>query len=309
MAWIAAGWLLAYTGFNGALFLSFRQRTRSERRFLKESDGVEVDPIQAAWWLGSSRENAPAQQEWYAAEVAVRLLITAGDAEVDKDGRVTLMPGRPRSLADPVLAALVAGLRRRGSATVLELRTDPRFERFRTVLESRRAPLRERFGRYRVPAATAAVTVAFGMSMHAMIARHGVPGLPDQDPGWWTTVWMAVWAALAPLAGLWPPEMSRPWPRFTRRCRVAVAQALADESAETGFRVSRSVFFAPDRSEGRSGAGHRGSARSPRSRKGWKDVDDDIDGLADTDTDTDTDTGTDADTHGAGGSGDLGGGD
>ncbi|MFF1292642.1 MULTISPECIES: hypothetical protein [unclassified Streptomyces] len=297
MAWIAAGWLLALAGFNGALFVSFRKRTRSERQFLKESDGTDVDPIQAAWWLGASWENAPAQQERYAAEVAVRLLIAAGDAEVDKDGRVTLTPGRSRSLADPVLAALVAGMRRHGSATVLQLRTEPRFKRFRTVLEARRAPLRERFGRYRVPAATAAFTVAFGMSMHAMIARHGVPGLPDQDPGWWTTVWIAVWAALAPLAGLWPPEMSRPWPRFTRRCHAAVSQALADESFETGFRVSRAVFSEPGRRKGKSGAGRRRPSQSPRSRKGPADVDDDLGDLADVDT------------YGGGDGSDFGGGD
>lgn len=97
VAWIAAGWLLAYAGFNGALFVSFRKRTRSERRFLKESDGADVDPIQAAWWLGASWENAPAQQEWYAAEVAVRLLITAGDAE-GRQGR----PGHPDTRAVPI---------------------------------------------------------------------------------------------------------------------------------------------------------------------------------------------------------------
>ncbi|KKD05660.1 hypothetical protein TN53_23255 [Streptomyces sp. WM6386] len=297
MAWIAGGWLLAFAGFNAALFVSLRKRTRSERLFLKEGEGAEVDPIQAAWWLGASWENAPAQQEPYAAAVAVRLLIAAGDAEVDKEGRVTPTPGRSRTLADPVLAALVAGLRRHGSATVLQLRTDPRFKRFRTVLETRRAPLRERFGRYRVPAVTAAFTVAFGMSMHAMIARHGVPGLPDQDPGWWTTVWMAVWAVLASLAGLWPPEMSRPWPRFTRRCRAAVSQALAHESWETSFRVSRAVFSAPGRRKGKSGAGRRRPSQSPRSRKGPADVDDDLGDLADVDT------------HSGGDGGDFGGGD
>jgi hypothetical protein len=201
MAWIAAGWLLAFGGFNGVLFVSFRKRTRSERRFLKEGDGADVDPIQAAWWLGASWEGAEAQQERYAVEVAVRLLIAAGDCEVDKDGRVTLTPGRSRSLGtNPVLTALVAGLRRHGSATVFELRTEPRFERFRTVLESRRAPLRERFGRYRVPAVTAAFTVAIGMAMHAMIGRHDVPGLPDQGPqgpGNWANAWIVVWAVLA----------------------------------------------------------------------------------------------------------------
>ncbi|WP_405534834.1 hypothetical protein OG787_08925 [Streptomyces sp. NBC_00075] len=295
--WIAAGWLLAFAGFNGALFVSYWKRTRSERRFLKEGEGTDVDPVQAAWWLGASWENAPAQQEWYAAEVAVRLLIAAGDAKVDRDGRVTLTHRRSRWRADPVRAALVAGLRRHGSATVFELRTEPRFERFRTVLESRRAPLRERFGRYRVPAVTAAFTVAFCMAIHAMGRRQGVPGLPDQDPGWWTIVWMPVWAVLASLTALWPPESSRPWPRFTRRCRVAVSQALADESAETDFRVSRAVFSPPGRRERRSGAGGRRPPRSPRSRKGPGDVDDGLDGLADMDT------------YGGGGSGDFGGGD
>lgn len=254
-AWIAAGWLLAFAGFNGALFVCFRKRTRSERRFLKESDGADLDPIQAAWWLGGSWETAPAQREVYAAEVAVRLLIAAGDAKVDKDGRVTLRPGRSRSRADPVRAALVAGLRRHGSATVLELRTEPRFERFRTALESRRAPLRERFGRYRVPAAVAAPTAAVGMAMHAVIGRHGVPGLPDQNPDAWAVAWIVVWAVLAAPAALWPPESSRPWPRFTRRCRDAVSQALADESFETGFRVSRAVFSEPGRRKGKPSGG------------------------------------------------------
>lgn len=298
MAWIAAGWLLAYAGFNGALFVSFRRRTRSERRFLKKSDGADVDPIQAAWWLGASWENAPAQQEWYAVEVAVRLLIAAGDSEVDKDGRVTLTPGRSRSLGtNPVLTALVAALRRHGSATVLELRTDPRFTRFRTVLEARRAPLRERFGRYRIPAVTAAFTVAIGMAMHAMIARHGVPGLPDQDPGYWTIVWIALWAVLAALAALWPPEMSRPWPRFTRRCRVAVSQALAGESMQTRAWVSRAVFPAPRRRRGKTGAGRGGASRAPRSGRSPGDVGDDIGDPADVDT------------HGGGDGGDSGGGD
>lgn len=97
-------------------------------------------------------------------------------------------------------------------------------------------------------------------------------------------MWLAVWAVLASLAGLWPPERSRPWPRFTRRCRVAVSQALADESFETGFRVSRAVFDAPDRSEEKSGADRRDPSRSPRNRQGPEDVDDDIGGLADVDT-------------------------
>lgn len=296
-AWIAAGWLLAFAGFNGALFVSFRMRTRSERRFLKENAGADVDPIQAAWWLGASWENAPAQREWYAAEVAVRLLIAAGDAKVDKDGRISLKHGRSRSRADPVLAALAAVLRRHGNATVFELRTEPRFERFRTALESRRAPLRERFGRYRVPAATAAVSVAFGMSIHAIVGQHGVPGLPDQNPELWAIVWLAVWAVLASLAGLWPPESSRPWPRFTRRCRFAVSQALADETFETGFRVSRAVLSTPGRHEGKSGAGRRGPSRSSRAGKGPGDVDDVIGGLADVDM------------HGGSDGGDFGGGD
>lgn len=96
-------------------------------------------------------------------------------------------------------------------------------------------------------------------------------------------VWMAVWAALAPLAGLWPPEMSRPWPRFTRRCRAAVSQALADEAAGTDLRVSQAVFFAPGRRKV-TGAGRRRPSRPPRAGKGPPDVDDDLGDLADVDT-------------------------
>ncbi|MFI1359212.1 hypothetical protein ACH4TV_37425 [Streptomyces sp. NPDC020898] len=277
MAWIAGGWLLAFAGFNGALFVSFRKRTRAERRFLKESDGTDVDPIQAAWWLGTSSGEAAAQQESYAVEVAVRLLIAAGDAEVDERGRVTLTPGPSRSRADPVLAALVAAMRRHGSVTVLQLRTEPRFTRFRTVLESRRAPLRRWFGNYRVPAVTAGFTVAIGIAMHAMIERHGVPGLPDQDPGYWTFLWIPVWAVLAALAALWPPETSRPWPRFTPRCRAALSQALVGESTQNRDWVSRAVYPAPRGRQGKPGAGRRRPSRAPHSGKGPGDIGDPAD--------------------------------
>ncbi len=288
MAWIAGGWLLAFAGFNGALYVAFRKRTRAERRFLKEGASADVDPIQAAWWLGASWVSPDAQRESYAVEVAVRLLIAAGDAEVDERGRVTLTPGPSRSRADPVLAALVAAMRRHGSVTVLQLRTEPRFARFRTVLESRRAPLRGRFGNYRVPVVTAAFMVAFGMAIHAMVGRHGVPGLPGQDdpqaPGYWSVLWIPVWAVLAAFAALWPPAMSRPWPRFTHRCRAALSQALADESTQNQARVARAVYPAPRRRQGKTGAGRRRPSRAPRSGKGPGDIGDDIGDPADVDT-------------------------
>ncbi|WTP62747.1 hypothetical protein OHU07_41175 [Streptomyces phaeochromogenes] len=85
----------------------------------------------------------------------------------------------------------------------------------------KRLTVRRCFGAYRVPALLAALVVSFGMSMNAMLLRNGFPGLPDQDPGWWTLLWMAPWAALSLLAAAWPPEASRPWPMFTRRCRAA----------------------------------------------------------------------------------------
>ncbi|MFI6274896.1 hypothetical protein [Streptomyces sp. NPDC050988] len=36
--------------------------------------------------------------------------------------------------------------------------------------------------------------------MNAMLLRNGFPGLPDQDPGSWTLLWMTPWAALSLLA-------------------------------------------------------------------------------------------------------------
>ncbi|MFD6549914.1 hypothetical protein [Streptomyces sp. NPDC058398] len=239
--WIATGWLLAFGAVDAGLYAAWSRRTRDERRFLRGVRAADLDPILAAWWLGASWEGAPAQQETYAVEVATSLLILAGDAEIDNGGRITVPHTRFRDQKDPVLAALMRLVHLHKGATVDVLLTDPRFQRFRTVLRTRRAPLRSRFGSSRFPALTAAFVTAFGMSMHAMIMRCAVPGLPDRDPGWWTMAWIPLWAVLAAVAAIWPQEMARPWPRFTRRCRTAVTRALADQSSETRFRVSISA--------------------------------------------------------------------
>ncbi|MEU9201227.1 hypothetical protein [Streptomyces sp. NPDC048332] len=237
MAWIATGWLLAFAGVNATLYVLWWRRTRDERRFLKDVLAAGVDPIQAAWWLGASWDNASPQQQAHAAEAAVRLLILAGDAEVDEAGRITVPRGRLGTQKDPVRAALVTSVRRHEGATVYELLKDSRFARFRKVLRSRRPPLRSEFGTYRTPALTAALVTAFGLSLHAMITRCPVPGLPSRDPGMWTTAWIPLWAVLAALAALWPVSTSRPWPRFTRHCRAVVTGALADEDSHTRYRV------------------------------------------------------------------------
>ncbi|WP_180219950.1 hypothetical protein [Streptomyces sp. UH6] len=238
MAWIATGWLLAFAGVNAALYATWWRRTRDERTFLKDVLAAGVDPIRAAWWLGAPWDGASPQQQGYAAEVAVRLLILAGDAEVDEAGRITVPRGRLGTQKDPVRAALVTTLRRHKGATVYELLEDSRFARFRKVLRSRRPPLRSEFGPYRTPSLTAALVTAFGLSLHAMIARCPVPGLPSVGPGLWTTAWIPLWAALAALAAIWPSRMSRPWARFTRHCRASVTRALADEDSHTRHRVS-----------------------------------------------------------------------
>ncbi|MEU9290381.1 hypothetical protein AB0D57_38515 [Streptomyces sp. NPDC048275] len=281
MRWIIAGWLLGFAGFNVALGVAWWRRTRAERQFVRGTRRSDVDPIQAGWWLGASWKGASPQRERYAAEVAVRLLVLAGHAQVDETGQITLAPGRHSAPADPALAALAVGLRRGEGVTVHELLTEPRFTPFRTALEPRRAPLRRCFGAYRVPALLAALVVSFGMSMNAMLLRNGVPGLSDQDPGWWTLLWVAPWAALSLLAAAWPPEASRPWPLFTRRCRAAVARALADESPETGFRVSRGAFPPPGRRTSAAGADRRRTGgEHPVDRAGETadvDVDADVD--------------------------------
>ncbi|MFD5639503.1 hypothetical protein ACFWJM_35930 [Streptomyces sp. NPDC127077] len=300
---IATYWLLGFGAVNATLYSVWWLRTRDERRFLRGIRTKDVDPIQAAWWLGASWEGASPQQERYAAEVAVSLLIMGEDAEIDDDGRITVPLGRLGSQKDPVLAALVTLLRRHKGATVYELLNAPPFQRFRTALEARRAPLRTWFGYYRVPALTAAFVTAFGMSMHAMLMRCAVPGLPDRDPGYWTTAWIPVWAALAALAALWPQELSRPWRRFTRRCRAAVTGALADRSSQTRYRVYVSTSAPSDRRAPEDKALSRPRATADiTARKPSP-----YEGLAE-DLDVDLATGSDAH-HDTAGGGDMGGGD
>ncbi|MGA5506485.1 hypothetical protein [Streptomyces umbrinus] len=268
LGWITAGWLLGFAAFNAGLGVVWWRRTRAERQFVRGARRSVVDPIQAGWWLGASWKGASAQREGYAAEVAVRLLVLTGQAQVDEDGRISPAPGQHSAPEDPALATLAVGLGRDDGVTVHELLTEPRFAPFRTALEARRAPLRRCFGAYRVPALLAALVVSFGMSMNAMLLRNGFPGLPDQDPGWWTLLWMAPWAALSLLAAAWPPEASRPWPMFTRRCRAALTKALADESPETGFRVSRGAYPPRASQASTAGASVRRSPDEPTDRTG-----------------------------------------
>ncbi|MGW5641115.1 hypothetical protein, partial [Streptomyces sp. NPDC003832] len=274
---IATGWLLAFAGVNAALYVTWWRRTRDERAFLRDVLTAGLDPIRAAWWLGASWDDASPQQQRYVAEVAVRLLILAGDAAVDEAGRITVPRGRLGTQKDPVRAALVTTLRRHKGATLYELLNDSRFTRFRKVLHSRRPPLRSEFGTYRTPSLTAALVTAYGLSLHAMITRHPVPGLPSLDPGMWMTAWIPLWAVLAALAAIWPDRTSRPWPRFTRHCRAVVTRALADEDNHTLYRVSVvSSSTPPDRrTPPRTTYSHpaAGPGRSGRSAPGY-DLDD-----------------------------------
>ncbi|MFD3312091.1 hypothetical protein [Streptomyces sp. NPDC058694] len=129
MGWITAGWLLGFAGFNAGLGVARWRRTRAERHFVRGARRSVVDPIQAGWWLGASWKGASAQQERYAAEVAVRLLVLTGQAQVDGSGRISAAPGQHSAPEDPALATLAAGLRPADGVTVHELLTEPRFAR------------------------------------------------------------------------------------------------------------------------------------------------------------------------------------
>jgi hypothetical protein len=295
MGWIAAGWLAGFAVFNVALGVAWWRRTHAERQFLRGARRSDVHPIRAGWWLGGWWKGASAQDERYAAQVAVRLLVVAGHAQVEQNGRITLTPGRHSAPAEPALAALAACLHHDEGVTVHELLTEPRCTPFRTALEPHRAPLRSCFGAYRVPALFAALVVSFGMSVHAMILGNGVPGLSDPDPGWWILLWMAPWAALSVLAAAWPPEASRPWPLFTRRCRAVVARSLAGESPQTRFRVSVGAF--PPQASA-AGADRRRPPGGPTDRTQHGDLVDHTGDTADVDVD-----------HGGGDGGGFGGGD
>jgi hypothetical protein len=232
-AGVICGWLLGFVAFNLVLAVVRLVRTREDRRLLRGLRGADLDLFLAAWWLGGGDERfALPLRAKYPAEIAVRLLVRDGHLQVSREGRLTGAAGEREAPADPVPAALLAGVRDQPGVTLYELLTGARFLPFQRALDERRPGLRDRyFGGYRAAALIAAYVLSFGLGMHAMALGHGVPGLSG-EPANWILAWTAFWAAFSLLAALWPPDHARPWRRFTRRCRDTVRRALAGERQE-----------------------------------------------------------------------------
>ncbi|GKQ36747.1 hypothetical protein [Streptomyces sp. A012304] len=258
------GWLLGFAVFNVVLGGIRMVRTREDRRLLRRLRGTDLDLFLAAWWLGGGDDHfALPLRERYPAEIAVRLLVRDGHLEVSREGRLTIAAGEREAPADPVPAALLAGVRDEPGVTLYELLTMARFLPFQRALDERRPGLKDHyFGGYRVAALIAAYVMSFGLGMHAMALGHGVPGLSG-EPANWILAWTAFWAAFSLLAALWPPDHARPWRRFTRRCRNTVRRALAGERQEVVWWIGAGALrpAAPPPADGQPSANRGGGPR------------------------------------------------
>ncbi|MEU1181369.1 hypothetical protein ABZ464_27750 [Streptomyces sp. NPDC005820] len=246
---VTIGWLLGFAAFNAGLGVTWWVRTRTDRRLVRAMRRSAIDPIAAAWWLGGSWRGTKYEDRSNPAKVAVRLLVVGGHARFTDTGGVALVPGPRDALTDPVLAALADGLGPDRDVTLYDLLTEKRFLPFRTVLAERRHDVGRPRGHYRTPAMLAACMTSFGLMMHAIVlSSNGIPSLQKEFTVDWFVTGVAPWIALPIAAAAWPDGWGRPWPLFSRRCRKAIARALADEDPEayTRFDTSNCLFLWTD---------------------------------------------------------------
>ncbi|GAA2233612.1 hypothetical protein GCM10010232_20400 [Streptomyces amakusaensis] len=240
MGWItgearfALWWLLGFAAVNAALGCWCLIRGWTDRATVRRVKREGIGPVEASWQAGGERT---------AARTAVGLLALGGAVDISDAGVVTAVPGAPEP-SDPVLSALLEGIRRRSArkkTRLYEILDTDEFAPYRSRLADRVPAVRRYAERGRVVVAFAACGISFGLSAHGFAAGVRLPFL-DGDPALWVLVWWPVWGLLALCAAAWPDERTRRWRRFNRYCRRVADTALEGLPDRTRRALGKGAF-------------------------------------------------------------------
>lgn len=212
-------WLLGYAAVHVALGPFCWLRGRSDRAVIRRVKREGIGPVEA------SRQ---ADGEFAATMTALLLLVHQGAITVADDGGITAVPEAPEP-SDPVLAALLTGLRQResGRATLHQVRKKRRFAAYRDLVDERAPQVRWFAEPCHGVIIIAVAVICVGMVVQGLVADEPVPFLGDDSATWLLAIW-PIWALLLwPALLVWPGEYSRRWRGFNRYCRARADEALA----------------------------------------------------------------------------------
>ncbi|MGV9312356.1 hypothetical protein ACWDR0_09165 [Streptomyces sp. NPDC003691] len=264
---IAFLWVLGFLAVNAALGGWNRYKDRTHREAIRRAREEGIGPVEAACY---------ADLDKYAARTAAYILVLKRAVDVSDRGLLTIVRGA-RNPSDPVLAALLDGIRKRGSkgakvyefANMYAYRGEPVFKEYRNRLCDRTPGMRWH-RRNRVFVVIAGFVLSAGMSVHGLWAQAPVP--PGGGYGWWVLLWIPVWGVFALCALAWPRAYTRRWRRFNRQCQQRVDRVLDGLPDKVRAKVDRGAVEPP---APRRPAGSRGSSsRSDSSHSGggsWSD--------------------------------------
>ncbi|MGW5679800.1 hypothetical protein ACWEV4_32785 [Streptomyces sp. NPDC003860] len=214
-------WLLGFAAVNVLLGCWSLLRGWPDRAVIRRATQDGIGPTEAAWQAAYDWERPKD-----AAKTAAYLLVDARAVMVSQEGVLTAVPNAPEP-SDPVLRALLDGVRRRGAAgaRIHEAPDHGDFEPYRSLLAERVPTVRWYVDPCRTVAFYAGWVVTFGILVHGRTIDEPSPG-SSNGAALWALAWMSVGGVLWLCARTWPDEYTRRWPDFTRYCRERVDTAL-----------------------------------------------------------------------------------
>ncbi|MEU3600027.1 hypothetical protein ABZ714_15095 [Streptomyces sp. NPDC006798] len=212
-------WLLGFAAVHAALGLWRLLGGLPDRAVIRRIEREGIGPVEAA---------QQSDGDFTATLTALLLLAHQGAVTVADDGAITAVPGVPEP-SDPVLAALLDGLRRRGSAETRfhDVRDAAEFTAYRDLLAERKPQVRWFAEPCQTVIGVVSFVVTIGVTVQGMANEVPLP-LLGWEPGFWMVAILPIWWLLWATALAWPGEYSRRWRRFNRFCRARAGTAVAD---------------------------------------------------------------------------------
>ncbi|MGV9312357.1 hypothetical protein ACWDR0_09170 [Streptomyces sp. NPDC003691] len=259
---IAVWWLVGFAAFHVLIGIWCLLRGLRDRVVILRVRFGAIGPVEASRQADGDAE---------AARTGVLLLIKAGAVEVSDTGVLSVVP-RAAEPADPVLSALLGGIRRRGAGgtPLYRIREKTGFEDFWSLLTRRAPDVRQHAEPSRAAAQFAAAAASFGMISHGMATDVPFPPF-DGDPGLWMVLWWPLWGLLALTSLVWPKDHSRRWRRFNAYCRRRAAAELEGLPGEARRAVGKSATRPVPPRPARRPAPRSGNRTSPDGGGGWAD--------------------------------------